>query len=73
VTPPSELIDKNALIATLMARLEDRDATIMRLGARIEVLVAGNAKLTTRVAELEAKFGGPRKGSGQFQCAAVAR
>ena len=64
MTPPSELIDKDTLIATLMARLEDRDATIMRLGARIEVFVADNAKLTTRVAELEAKFGGPHKGPG---------
>ncbi len=73
MTPPLDLTDKDALIATLTARLDDRDATIMRLGAWIEVLVADNAKLTTRVAKLETKFGGPRKGSGQFQRAAIAR
>jgi transposase len=46
--PPLNLVDKDALIAALFVRLEQRDATIM--------------ELTARVAELEAKGGGPRKG-----------
>ena len=48
--PPPNLVDKDALIAALFVRLEQRDATIM--------------ELTARVAELEAKGGGPRKGPG---------
>lgn len=47
MTPPPDLADKDALIATLLAR--------------IEALVATNAWLTARVAELEAKLGLPPK------------
>lgn len=47
MTPAPDLHDKDALIATLLAR--------------IEALVARNAELTARVAELEAKLGGPPK------------
>jgi transposase len=48
MTPPADPIDKDALIATLMAR--------------IEALLAQNAKLAARIAELEAKLGLPPKG-----------
>jgi transposase len=47
MTPPLDLADKDALIGTLLAR--------------IEALVATNAWLTARVAELEAKLGLPPK------------
>jgi transposase len=47
MTPPPDLADKDALIATLLAR--------------IEALMAANARLTVRVAELEAKLGAPPK------------
>ena len=47
MTQPSDLHDKDALIAALMAR--------------IEVLVAENAALASRVAELEVKLGLPPK------------
>jgi len=47
VTQPSDLQDKDALIAALMGR--------------IEVLVAENAALASRVAELEVKLGLPPK------------
>ena len=47
MTHPPDLTDKDALIAALLAR--------------IEVLVAANAALTARVAELEAKLGLPPK------------
>ena len=47
MTQPSDLHDKDALIAALMAR--------------IEVLVAENAALASRVAELEMKLGLPPK------------
>jgi len=47
VTPPIEPADKDAVIAALMAR--------------IETLVAHNAMLVARVAELEAKLGLPPK------------
>lgn len=50
MTPPPDLVDKDALIAALLARLDERDATIMRLEAR--------------VAELEVRLGRPRKGPG---------
>jgi len=55
VKPPlPDLIDKDALIATLMARIE-------ALTARSEALTAENAKLAARIAELEAKLGLPPK------------
>ena len=47
MTPPPDLADKDALIATLLAQ--------------IEALMAVNARLTARVAELEAKLGLPPK------------
>jgi transposase len=47
VTQPSDLPDKDAVIAALLAR--------------IDILVAQNARLTARVAELEAKLGLPPK------------
>ncbi len=47
MTPPPDPLDKDAVIAALMAR--------------IEVLLAENAALTTRIAELEAKLGLPPK------------
>jgi len=47
MTPPRDLADKDALIATLLARIEE--------------LVATNPRLTGRVAELEAKLGLPPK------------
>ena len=47
MTPPPDLADKDALIATLLAR--------------IEALTATNAALMARVAELEAKLGLPPK------------
>jgi len=48
MTPPLDLADKDALIATLVARIEERDLLI--------------AQLTARVADLEAKLGAPPKG-----------
>ena len=48
MTLPSDLVDKDALIAALMARIEEQALLI--------------AKLTARIAELEAKLGAPRKG-----------
>ncbi len=51
---PSDLHDKDALIAALMARIE-------ALVARNEALVVENAALAARVAELEAKLGLPPK------------
>ena len=48
MTPPADLADKDALIAALMARVEEQALLI--------------AKLTARVAELEAKLGAPPKG-----------
>ena len=50
MTPPPDLVDKDALIATLMAR--------------IEALAAQVASQAARIAELEAKIGRPRKGPG---------
>src|SRR5665811_298426 len=50
MTPPPDLADKDALIATLLAR--------------IEALMAKNALLVARVAELEAKLGLPPKTPG---------
>jgi transposase len=50
MTPPPDLVDKDALTATLIAR--------------IEVLMAENARLAARVLELEMKAGKPRKGPG---------
>jgi len=47
MTPPPDLADKDALITALLAR--------------IEALMATNARLTARVAELEAKLGLPPK------------
>jgi transposase len=47
-TPPPDFLDKDALIATLMARIEG--------------LVAENARLAALVAELQAKLGAPPKG-----------
>src|SRR5664280_2647601 len=47
MTPPPDLADKDALIAPLLAQ--------------IEALMAVNARLTARVAELEAKLGLPPK------------
>jgi len=47
MTPPPDLADKDALIATLLAR--------------IEALTATNALLMARVTELEAKLGLPPK------------
>src|ERR1039458_1272021 len=47
MTPPPDLADKDALIATLLAQ--------------IEALMAVNARLTARVEELEAKLGLPPK------------
>jgi transposase len=41
--------------------LHDKDALIVALMARIEALVAENAALVSRVAELEAKLGLPPK------------
>src|ERR1700679_2222296 len=49
MTPPPDLADKDALIATLAARLEEQVLLI--------------AKLTARGAELEAKLGVPPKGA----------
>jgi len=46
---------------TLRADLADRDALISTLLARIETLVASNNLLTAQVAELEAKLGLPPK------------
>jgi len=48
MTPPTDLADKDALIATLLARVEKQVLLI--------------AKLTARVAELEARLGAPPKG-----------
>ena len=50
MTPPPDLTDKDGLIAALLARLEARDAVIVKLQAR--------------VAELEAKLNRPGKGPG---------
>lgn len=50
MTPPGDLVDRDALIATLMAR--------------IEALMTENTRLAARIAELEAKIGRPRKGPG---------
>lgn len=50
MTPPPDLTDKDALIAALLARLEARDAMIVKLQAR--------------VVELEAKLNRPGKGPG---------
>ena len=50
MTPPPDLLDKDALIAVLLGRIEARDATIVKLAAR--------------VAELEAGMNRPRKGPG---------
>lgn len=50
MTLPTDLADKDALIATLLARIEE------------QVLLIG--QLTARVAELEAKLGAPPKGPG---------
>ena len=47
MTPPPDLADKDALIATLLAR--------------IEALTATNALLMARITELEAKLGLPAK------------
>ena len=47
MTPPPDLADKDALIATLVARAEEQMLLI--------------AQLTARVAELEAKLGAPPK------------
>jgi transposase len=54
VTQSSDLPDKDALIAALIARIE-------ALVARNEALVAENAALAGRVAELEARLGLPPK------------
>jgi len=48
MTPPADLADKDALIATLLARVEEQGLLI--------------AKLMARNAELEAKLGAPPKG-----------
>jgi transposase len=48
MTPATDLVDKDALIASLMAR--------------IEALASENGKLVARIAELEAKLGLPPKG-----------
>jgi transposase len=50
MTSPPDLIDKDALIAILVSRLEEREATIVKLAAR--------------VAELEGRLNRPRKGPG---------
>ena len=50
LSPPPELIDRDALIATLMARIEE--------------LVTQVAWQAARIAELEARIGKPRKGPG---------
>ena len=59
MSPPPDIsaltsAEKDALIATLLARLEAMDA-------RIEALMAENAVLRARVADLEAKLGLPPK------------
>jgi transposase len=54
MTPPPDLVDKDAIIAALMARIE-------ALVARIEALTATNARLVARIAELEAKLDQPPK------------
>ena len=50
MTPPADLLDKDALIATLLAQID-------ALKAVVEIQAA-------RIAALEAKLGGPRKGPG---------
>jgi hypothetical protein len=47
MTPPPDLVDKDALIATLLAR--------------IETLTAANGLLVARIAELESKLDQPPK------------
>jgi len=54
MTPPADLVDKDAVIAGLLARIE-------ALLAEIEALRATNALLVARVAELEAKLDQPPK------------
>jgi len=55
MSPPRDLVDKDALIATLMSRIE------VLIGQSATV-VAENARLKALIAELEAKIGRPRKG-----------
>ena len=55
--PPPDLVDKDGLIATLVARIE----ALVEQNAK---LMAEHAWLTARVVELEAKIGRPRKGPG---------
>jgi transposase len=62
MTPSADLVDKDALIASLMARIEALAAENASLMARIEALAAENATLAARIAELEAKLGLPPKG-----------
>jgi cell division protein FtsB len=50
MTPPPDLVDKDAIIAALMARIE-------ALVAQVEALTATNARLVARIAELEANNG----------------
>ena len=65
MTPPPDLIDKSlppaeagdALIATLMARIEEQ-------AGRIATLLDQVASQAARIAELEARIGRPRKGPG---------
>jgi transposase len=54
MTPPPDLVDKDAIIAALMSRIEE-------LVAQVEALTATNARLVARVAELEAKLDQPPK------------
>ena len=54
MTPPPDLVDKDAMIAALLARIE-------ALVAQVEALTATNARLVARIAELEAKLDQPPK------------
>ena len=54
MTAPPDLVDKDAIIAALMARIDT-------LVAQIEALTATNARLVARIAELEAKLDQPPK------------
>ena len=54
MTPPPDFVDKDALIAALMARIDEQ-------AEQISALIARNLALTARIAELEAKLGLPRK------------
>ena len=54
MTLPADLVDKDAIVTALMARIEV-------LLSRIEALTATNARLVGRIAELEAKLDQPPK------------